>query len=108
VFEERDRPPSRGGQQAIYSTDEWPVVVGLGHDLTSGKLVVQLPQFAENNDWRVVAAGLVAKVLGQRATSGGVAVGVEHDQVGPEVVRQRDGLRWILGFDRIGAAELKQ
>ena len=63
-------------------------MVGLGHDLTRFQLAVELPQFAENNDWRVAAAGRFAQIGRGRAGCGGIAVGIEQNEIGLQICEQ--------------------
>jgi hypothetical protein len=69
---------------------------------------MQLPQFAENNDWRVIAAGLLAEIVRRRARGRQVAIRIEQDEVGSRGVGELEGLLGAIGFDRRGAAKFEE
>src|SRR4051812_36775898 len=83
-------------------------MVGLSHDLTRFELSMQLAQFAENNDWRVIAAGGLAEIIGRCTGGRGIAVGVEQDKVRSQRVGELKGLFGAFGFDRGRAAKLEE
>src|SRR3954471_3960641 len=102
------QPPLRGGKQAVYFTDEWPVVVGFGHKLLGGNRTTELPYFAENNDRGVISVGNRAKIVRQFAVAAVVTFRVENDQIGMQIASNLNGVFGPFGFHRFCASALQQ
>ena len=78
-------------------------MVGLGENLVRRWRFSRVLDSAENDNWRVVAAGGVFEGLGRGGRITMIAIGVEQNQIGPMLFGELERLRRAGGFDRGGA-----